>query len=81
MFEKSKSTLMTAHRELWKEKNELITDMNSIIDQAKFIGDVEQDWTNVRECVNFENSDIGKELSIVSAVSYTHLPLPPTPYV
>ena len=28
--------------------------MNSIIDQAKFIGDIEQYWTNVRDCVNFE---------------------------
>ena len=66
MFEKAKSTLMNAHRDLWKTKNELITDMHSIIDQSKYIGDIEQYWTNVRECVNFENSDIGKELSIVS---------------
>ena len=73
LFEKSKSMLMNAHTELWKTKNELITDMNSIIDQAKFIGDVEQYWTNVRECVNFENSDIGKELSIVSEQTKTRL--------
>ena len=72
-FEKAKSTLMNAHTELWKTKNELITDMNSIIDQAKFIGDIEQYWTNVRECVNFENSDIGKELSIVSEQTKTRL--------
>lgn len=65
-FEKARSGLLNAHRELWKTKYELITDMNSIIDQAKFLGDIEQYWTNVRECVNFENSDIGKELSIVS---------------
>jgi hypothetical protein len=73
LFEKSKSMLMNAHTELWKTKNELITDMNSIIDQAKFIGDIEQYWTNVRECVNFENSDIGKELSIVSEQTKTRL--------
>ena len=72
-FEKAKSTLMNAHRELWKTKNELITDMHSIIDQAKFIGDIEQYWTNVRECVNFENSDIGKELSIVSEQTKSRL--------
>ena len=72
-FEKAKSMLMNAHRELWKEKNSLITDMSSIIDQAKFLGDVEQYWTNVRECVNFENSDIGKELSIVSEQTKTRL--------
>ena len=72
-FEKAKSMLTNAHRELWKEKNTLITDMNSIIDQAKFIGDIEQYWTNVRECVNFENSDIGKELSIVSEQTKTRL--------
>ena len=72
-FEKAKSMLTNAHRELWKEKNALITDMSSIIDQAKFLGDVEQYWTNVRECVNFENSDIGKELSIVSEQTKTRL--------
>ena len=72
-FEMAKSRLTNAHRELWKEKNMLITDMNSIIDQAKFIGDIEQYWTNVRECVNFENSDIGKELSIVSEQTKTRL--------
>ena len=73
LFEKSKSMLTNAHRELWKTKNELITDMNSIIDQAKYIGDIEQYWTNVRECVNFENSDIGKELSIVSEQTKSRL--------
>ena len=72
-FEKAKSMLTNAHRELWKAKYELITDMNSIIDQSKFLGDIEQYWTNVRECVNFENSDIGKELSIVSEQTKTRL--------
>jgi hypothetical protein len=72
-FEKARSGLLNAHRELWKTKYELITDMNSIIDQAKFLGDIEQYWTNVRDCVNFENSDIGKELSIVSEQTKTRL--------
>ena len=72
-FEKARSGLLNAHRELWKTKYELITDMASIIDQAKFLGDIEQYWTNVRECVNFENSDIGKELSIVSEQTKTRL--------
>ena len=72
-FEKAKSYMMNAHRELWKEKNALITDMSSIIDQAKFLGDVEQYWTNVRECVNFDNTDIGRELSIVSEQTKTRL--------
>ena len=72
-FEKAKSMLMNAHRELWKEKNSLITDMTSIIDQAKFLGDVEQYWTNVRECVNFDNTEIGRELSIVSEQTKTRL--------
>ena len=72
-FERSKSRLMVAHQDLWKAKNTLITDMNSIIDQSKFLGDIEQYWTNVRECVNFENSDIGKELSIVSEQTKTRL--------
>ena len=73
LFEQSKSILMNVHRELWKEKNALITDMSSIIDQAKFLGDVEQYWTNVRECVNFDNTDIGRELSIVSEQTKTRL--------
>ena len=72
-FEKAKSMLMNAHRELWKEKNSLVVDMASIIDQAKFLGDVEQYWTNVRECVNFDNTDIGRELSIVSEQTKTRL--------
>ena len=72
-FEKARSGLLNAHRQLWKTKYELITDMNSIIEQAKFLGDIEQYWTNVRDCVNFENSDIGKELSIVSEQTKTRL--------
>ena len=72
-FEKARSNLLNTHKELWKTKYELITDMNSIIDQAKFLGDIEQYWTNVRECVNFDNTDIGKELSIVSEQTKTRL--------
>ena len=63
---KAQSQLTNAHRELWKVKYQLITDMNNIIEQAKLISDVEQYWTNVRECVNFENNVISRELSIVS---------------
>ena len=50
-----------------------IRDRSSIIDQAKFLGDVEQYWTNVRECVNFDNTEIGRELSIVSEQTKTRL--------
>ena len=57
---------LRSSRKRLKEKYQLITDMNSIIDQSKFIADVEQYWTNVRDCVNFENNEISKELSIVS---------------
>ena len=66
LWAKAQSQLTNAHREVWKEKYQLITDMNSIIEQGKFIADVEKYWTNVRECVNFENTEIGHELSIVS---------------
>ena len=66
IWAKAQSRLTNAHRELWKVKYQLISDMNMIIEQAKFISDVEQYWTNVRECVNFENNEISKELSIVS---------------
>ena len=66
MWATTQSQLRNAHIKLWKEKYQLITDMNSIIEQAKFIADVEQYWTNVRECVNFENNVISQELSIAS---------------
>jgi len=33
----------------------------------------ETDWPNVKECVNFENTDIGKELSIVSEQTKSRL--------
>jgi len=66
MWATTQSQLRNAHIKLWREKYQLITDMNSIIEQAKFIADVEQYWTNVRECVNFENNVISQELSIVS---------------
>jgi len=66
LWGKAQSRLTNAHRELWKVKYQLITDMNNIIEQSKFIADVEQYWTNVRDCVNFENNEISKELSIVS---------------
>ena len=73
IWAKAQSRLTNAHRELWKVKYQLITDMNSIIEQSKFIADVEQYWTNVRECVNFDNTDIGRELSIVSEQTKTRL--------
>ena len=66
LWAQAQSMLTNAHREVWKEKYQLITDMNSIIEQSKFIADIEKYWTNVRECVNFENTEIGQELSIVS---------------
>ena len=66
LWAKAQSTLMSAHIALWKDKYQLINDMNNVIDQAKFLSDVEQYWTNVKDCVNLENNEITKELSIVS---------------
>ena len=66
MYAKAQSSLTNAHRELWKMKYELVKDMNSIIDQAKFLSDVKEYWPDVQECVSFETSDISRELSIVS---------------
>lgn len=66
MYAKAQSNLTNAHRELWQMKYELIKDMNSIIDQAKFLSDVKEYWPDVQECVSFETSDISRELSIVS---------------
>jgi len=66
MYAKAQSGLTNAHRELWQMKYELIKDMNSIIDQAKFLSDVQEYWQDVEDCVRFDTSDISRELSIVS---------------
>jgi len=66
MYAKAQSSLQNAHRELWQMKYELIKDMNSIIDQAKFLSDVKEYWQDVEDCVSFETSDLSRELSIVS---------------
>ena len=66
MYAKAQSKLTNAHRELWKMKYELVKDMNSIIDQAKFLSDVKEYWPDVQECVSFETTDLSRELSIVS---------------
>jgi len=66
MYAKAQSGLTNAHRELWQTKYELIKDMNSIIDQAKFLSDVQEYWQDVEDCVRFDTSDISRELSIVS---------------
>ena len=66
MYAKAQSSLTNAHRELWKMKYELVKDMNSIIDQAKFLSDVKEYWQDVEDCVSFETSDLSRELSIVS---------------
>ena len=66
MYAKAQSYLTNAHRELWQMKYELVKDMNSIIDQAKFLSDVKEYWQDVEDCVSFETSDLSRELSIVS---------------
>ena len=66
MYAKAQSYLTNAHRELWQMKYELVKDMNSIIDQAKFLSDDQEYWPDVQECVSFETTDLSRELSIVS---------------
>ena len=66
MYAKAQSYLTNAHRELWQMKYELVKDMNSIIDQAKFLADVKEYWQDVEDCVSFETSELSRELSIVS---------------
>ena len=66
MYAKAQSSLTNAHRELWQMKYELVKDMNSIIDQAKFLSDVKEYWQDVEDCVSFETSELSRELSIVS---------------
>ena len=66
-FERAKSLLVQSHIELWKAKNNLIQGMNSVIDQAKFLDEVKEYWTDVESCVDLSTGNaIGSEVVIVS---------------
>ena len=65
-FEKAKSGLTNAHRDLFKVQTQLMNDMNSIIDQSTTLDQIEEHWVDVKDCINFENKEVSTALSIVS---------------
>ena len=65
-FEKAKSGLTNAHRDLFKVQTQLMNDMNSIIDQSTTLDQIEEHWVDVKDCINFDNKEVSTALSIVS---------------
>ena len=66
-YERAKSMVIQSHIELWKAKYNLITGMNSVIDQAKFLDDVKEYWPDVESCIDLNTGQtIGSEVVIVS---------------
>ncbi len=58
--------MINAQRDVFKEKNTLINDMNMVIDQSKFLSEVKPYWEDIELCVNFDDQNIGTAISIVS---------------
>ena len=65
-YNKSRSAMINAQRDVFKEKNMLINDMNMVIDQSKFLSEVKPYWEDIELCVNFDDQNIGTAISIVS---------------
>ena len=65
-FNKSKSNMHNAQRDIFKEKIQLINDMNAVVDQAKFLSEVKKYWIDLDDCVNFDADEIGTAVSIIS---------------
>ena len=65
-FNKSKSNMHNAQRDIFKEKIQLINDMNAVVDQAKFLSEVKKYWVDLDDCVNFDADEIGTAVSIIS---------------
>ena len=74
LWAKAQTALKQSHIALWKVKYQLITDMKSVIDQAKTLEEVEKHWSNVKECISFDDTtEIGTALQIVSEETATRL--------
>ena len=58
--------MQNAQRDIFKEKIQLINDMNAVVDQAKFLNEVKKYWTDLDQCVNFDADEIGTAVSIIS---------------
>ena len=65
-FNKSKTNMHNAQRDIFKEKIQLINDMNAVVDQAKFLSEVKKYWIDLDDCVNFDADEIGTAVSIIS---------------
>ena len=65
-FNRSKTNMHNAQKDIFKEKIQLINDMNAVVDQAKFLNEVKKYWTDLDQCVNFDADEIGTAVSIIS---------------
>ena len=65
-FNKSKTIMQNAQKDIFKEKIQLINDMNAVVDQAKFLNEVKKFWIDLEQCVNFDANEIGTAVSIIS---------------
>jgi len=65
-FNKSKTNMHNAQRDIFKEKIQLINDMNAVVDQSKFLSEVRKYWVDLDDCVNFDADEIGTAVSIIS---------------
>ena len=65
-FNKTKTIMHNAQKDIFKEKIQLINDMNAVVDQAKFLSEVRKYWVDLDQCVNFDADEIGTAVSIIS---------------
>ena len=65
-FNRSKTNMHNAQKDIFKEKIQLINDMNAVVDQAKFLSEVRKYWIDLDQCVNFDADEIGTAVSIIS---------------
>ncbi len=65
-FNRSKTNMQNAQKDIFKEKIQLINDMNAVVDQAKFLNEVKKYWVDIDQCVNFDADEIGTAVSLIS---------------
>jgi len=65
-FNRSKTNMQNAQKDIFKEKIQLINDMNAVVDQSKFLSEVRKYWVDLDQCVNFDADEIGTAVSIIS---------------
>ena len=65
-YDVSRREMIYAQRNLAKHKMTLVNDMNMVVDQAKFLSEIKPYWSDIADCVNFDDQNIGTAVSIVS---------------